>query len=339
MNRDGAVAPMFLLGLVLLGAMLLSLTIGRYPLGIADISEYFQCAVGIRQVEPDRYALLHNIIVEIRFPRIMAGALIGAALAISGTAFQAIFRNPLVSPGILGVLGGAGFGAAIGLLISGHWIVVQILAFAMALLAVALGVLIANLFGRGTMVTLILGGIISGALFTALLSIIKYTADPYDQLPAIVYWLMGSLQTVELKQISIVVVPILGGIVGLTLCGRALDPLSMGDDEARSLGVPVTAVRYGVIIAATLISALSVSIAGIIGWVGLMVPNFARLLFGPANARLLPLSAILGALFLLCADCIARALTPAEIPIGIVTELLGIPAFILVLGRTRRAWL
>ena len=127
------------------------------------------------------------------------------------------------------------------------------------------------------MVTLILGGIISGALFTALLSIIKYTADPYNQLPAIVYWWMGSLQAVELKRISIVVVPILGGIVGLTLCGRALDALSMGDDEARTLGVPVTVVRYGVIITATLISALSVSIAGIIGWVGLMVPNFARL--------------------------------------------------------------
>ncbi|MGO4686147.1 FecCD family ABC transporter permease [Hyphomicrobium sp. 2TAF46] len=339
MNRESAVTPMFLLGLVLLGAMSLSLTLGRYPLGIVDISEYFQAALGLRQIEPDRFALLHNIIVEIRLPRIMAAALIGAALAVSGAAFQAIFRNPLVSPGILGVLGGAGFGAAIGLLISGHWIMVQLLAFVMALLAVALGVLIANLFGRGTMVTLILGGIISGALFTALLSIIKYTADPYDQLPAIVYWLMGSLQSVELKQISIVVVPILGGIVGLTLCGRALDALSMGDDEARSLGVPVTAVRYGVIFAATLISALSVSIAGIIGWVGLMVPNFARLLFGPANARLLPLSAILGALFLLSADCLARALTPAEIPIGIVTELLGIPAFILVLGRTRRAWL
>jgi iron complex transport system permease protein len=339
MNRGGAAAPMFLLGFVLLCAMGLSLMLGRYPLGIADIGEFFQAAVGLRQLEPDRYQLLHNIIVEIRLPRVMAAALIGAALAISGTAFQAIFRNPLVSPGMLGVLGGAGFGAAIGLLISGHWVVVQLLAFTMALLAVGLGVFIANLFGPGTMVTLILGGIISGALFTALLSIVKYTADPYNQLPAIVYWLMGSLQAVELKQISIVVVPILAGIVGLTLCGRALDALSMGDDEARALGVPVTAVRYGVIIAATLISALSVSIAGIIGWVGLMVPNFARLLFGPGNARLLPLSAILGALFLLCADCLARVLAPAEIPIGIVTELLGIPAFVLVLGRTRRAWL
>ncbi|ADJ23557.1 transport system permease protein [Hyphomicrobium denitrificans ATCC 51888] len=339
MKPGGAAAPIFSLGVVLLAAMAFSLALGRYPLTLSDISEFVQASLGLRELAPERYALLHNIIVDIRLPRVLAAALIGAALAISGTAFQAIFRNPLVSPGILGVLGGAGFGAAIGLLISGHWIVVQLLAFAMALLAVALGILIANLFGPGTMVTLILGGIISGALFTALLSIVKYTADPYNQLPAIVYWLMGSLQSIEMKHISVVTVPILAGIVGLTLCGRVLDALSMGDDEARTLGVPVKAVRYGVIIAATLISALSVSIAGIIGWIGLMIPNFARLLFGPSNARLLPLSALLGALFLLCADCLARGITTAEIPIGIVTELLGIPAFILVLGRTRRAWL
>lgn len=339
MKPGGAAAPIFSLGVVLLAAMAFSLALGRYPLTLSDIGEFVQASLGLRELAPERYVLLHNIIVDIRLPRVLAAALIGAALAISGTAFQAIFRNPLVSPGILGVLGGAGFGAAIGLLISGHWIVVQLLAFAMALLAVALGILIANLFGPGTMVTLILGGIISGALFTALLSIVKYTADPYNQLPAIVYWLMGSLQSIEMKHISVVTVPILAGIVGLTLCGRVLDALSMGDDEARTLGVPVKAVRYGVIIAATLISALSVSIAGIIGWIGLMVPNFARLLFGPSNARLLPLSALLGALFLLCADCLARGVTTAEIPIGIVTELLGIPAFILVLGRTRRAWL
>lgn len=339
MKPGGAAAPIFSLGVVLIAAMAFSLALGRYPLTLSDIGEFAQASLGLRELAPERYALLHNIIVDIRLPRVLAAALIGAALAISGTAFQAIFRNPLVSPGILGVLGGAGFGAAIGLLISGHWIVVQLLAFAMALLAVGLGILIANLFGPGTMVTLILGGIISGALFTALLSIVKYTADPYNQLPAIVYWLMGSLQSIEMKHISVVTVPILAGIVGLTLCGRVLDALSMGDDEARTLGVPVKAVRYGVIIAATLISALSVSIAGIIGWIGLMISNFARLLFGPSNARLLPLSALLGALFLLCADCLARGVTTAEIPIGIVTELLGIPAFILVLGRTRRAWL
>jgi len=339
MTRGSAPASVALLLVALIAAIGVSLTLGRYPVGLAEVREFLEAAAGARELAPDRYHLLQTLIVEIRLPRAMAAALIGAALAISGTAFQAVFRNSLVSPGILGVLGGAGFGAALGLLLSGQWIVVQASAFAMALLAVGLGVLIANLFGSGSMITLVLGGLISGALFTALLSLVKYTADPYNQLPAIVYWLMGSLQSVELKEMSFVLWPILAGIVGLSLFGRALDALSMGDDEARALGVPVTAVRYGVIFAATLVSALSVSIAGIIGWVGLVVPNFARLLVGPANARLLPVSAVLGALFLLVADCLARSVTEQEIPIGIVTELLGIPAFILVLGRARRAWL
>lgn len=339
MSTPGLTATGVLLTLALLGMMALSLAIGRYPLSLFDIWEFVQASIGFREIAPERYALLYNIIVEIRLPRVLAAVLIGAALAISGASFQAVFRNPLVSPGILGVLGGAGFGAALGLMLSDQWMVVQLLAFGMVLLAVGFGVFIANLFGPGTMVTLVLGGVISGALFTALLSITKYTADPYNELPSIVYWLMGSLQAVELHHIAVVIVPIIGGIVVLTLLGHALDALSMGDDEARALGVPVTSVRYGVIIMATLVSALSVSIAGIIGWVGLVVPNFVRLVFGPANARLLPLSAVIGALFLLCADCVTRVVTPAEVPLGIVTELLGIPAFILVLGRARRAWI
>lgn len=339
MRRPRLFSISALLMLALLGMTAVSLAVGRYPLSLADIWEFLQASVGLRDIGSERYALLYNIIVEIRLPRVLAAILIGAALAISGASFQAVFRNPLVSPGILGVLGGASFGAALGLLLSDQWLVIQLLAFTMALLAVGFGVFIANLFGPTTMVTLVLGGIISGALFTALLSITKYTADPYNELPAIVYWLMGSLQAVQLTHITAVAIPIIAGIVVLTLLGHALDALSMGDDEARSLGVPVTAVRYGVIIMATLISALSVSIAGIIGWVGLVVPNFARLAFGPANTRLLPLSALIGSLFLLSADLITRVITPAEIPIGIVTELLGIPAFLLVLGRARRAWI
>ena len=339
MRRPRIFSISALLMLALFGMTAVSLAVGRYPLSLADIWEFLQASVGLRDIGAERYALLYNIIVEIRLPRVLAAILIGAALAISGASFQAVFRNPLVSPGILGVLGGASFGAALGLLLSDQWLVIQLLAFMMALLAVGFGVFIANLFGPTTMVTLVLGGIISGALFTALLSITKYTADPYNELPAIVYWLMGSLQAVQLTHITAVAIPIIAGIVVLTLLGHALDALSMGDDEARSLGVPVTAVRYGVIIMATLISALSVSIAGVIGWVGLVVPNFARLAFGPANTRLLPLSALIGSLFLLSADLITRVITPAEIPIGIVTELLGIPAFLLVLGRARRAWI
>jgi iron complex transport system permease protein len=188
--------------------------------------------------------------------------------------------------------------------------------------------LIANMFGQGSMIMLVLGGMISAALFTSALSIVKYTADPYEQLPAIVYWLMGSLGGLDMTQIRWAAIPVAGGLVVLALFGRALDALSMGDDEARALGVPAQQVRYGVIGAATLVSALSVSLAGMIGWVVL----------GPGNARLLPASAFVGAIFLIAADCLSRSITRSEIPIGILTELLGIPAFIIVLHRARQGW-
>jgi iron complex transport system permease protein len=326
------------LPLLLVGAILFALTIGRYPLEVGDIAAFFQAMAGLKPMAPEQYQLLHNIIVEIRLPRILGAALVGAALASSGAAFQAVFRNPLVSPGILGVLGGASFGAALGILLFGNWALIQLSAFAMGLVAVSVGLLITNMFGQASMIMLVLGGMISAALFTSALSIVKYTADPYEQLPAIVYWLMGSLGGLDMTQIRWAVIPIVGGLMVLALFGRALDALSMGDDEARALGVPARQVRYGVIGAATMVSALSVSLAGMIGWVGLVVPHVVRLALGPSNARLLPASAFCGAIFLIAADCLSRSITRSEIPIGILTELLGIPAFIIVLRRARQGW-
>jgi len=325
------------LALLLAGAMFLSLASGRYPLPPLEVAGFFFAQLGWHELAPERQALLHNLIVDIRLPRVLAAVLVGAALSISGAAYQAVFRNPLVSPGLLGVLAGAASGAALGLVFSGNWWIMQLAAFLMGGLAVLIGVGIAALFG-GSVVMLVLGGIISGALFTAILSLVKYVADPYNQLPAIVYWLMGSLASADLKDIGRLAIPMLCGTLVLASLGRALDALSMGDDEARTLGVPVALVRYGVIGAATLVSALTVSLAGMIGWVGLLVPHVARLLTGPGNARLLPASACLGGIFLLLADGIARNLGTTEIPIGIVTELLGIPAFLLVLHRARRGW-
>jgi iron complex transport system permease protein len=208
----------------------------------------------------------------------------------------------------------------------------------MGLVAVAAGVFLAGLFGGGSVLALVLGGMISGAFFTSALAVVKYVADPYEQLPAIIYWMMGSLGGVDWTQVDLASGPILAGVTVLTLAGRALDALSMGDDEARSLGVPVGLVRCLVIGAATLVSALSVSIAGMIGWLGLVVPHVTRLMLGPGNVRLVPASAMLGAIFLILADCLARTLTRAEIPIGLLTELLGIPIFVMVLGRARKGW-
>lgn len=324
--------------LLALAAVLLALSVGRYPLPAWETLRFLAAACGLAELEPERYALLHNLIVEIRLPRVLAAILVGASLSVSGASYQALFRNPLVSPGLLGVLAGASAGAAFGIILGGSWLLVQGTAFAGGLFAVGIGVGIAQLFGGGSLVMLILGGILSGALFTSLLSVVKYLADPYNQLPAIVYWLMGSLGQVNLADMAWAAWPMTLGIVVLCLLGRALDALAMGDDEAQALGIPVKAVRLTTIVAATLVSALTVSIAGMIGWIGLIVPHIARLLVGPGNARLLPAAASLGAAFLLCADSLARNLFATELPIGIVTELLGIPVFLLVLSRVRRGW-
>jgi iron complex transport system permease protein len=326
------------LGALVAASMLAALALGRYPLTPADIAQFLLASFGLVDLARPRYDLLYNVIVEIRLPRVLAASLIGAALASSGAAYQAVFRNPLVSPDILGVLGGAAFGAAAGLLLGGDWAVVEALAFGMGLAAACIGVLIAHLFGGATIIMLVLGGMISGAFFAALLSLVKYLADPYNQLPAIVYWLMGSLGNADLSQLAWVAPPIGLGLLALTSLGRGLDALAMGDDEARALGVPVALLRYGVIAAATLVSALTVSIAGMIGWVGLFAPHFARLIVGPANSKLMPASAAFGAVFLLAADALSRSLGKVELPIGIITQLLGIPAFLLVLSRARRNW-
>lgn len=315
-----------------------ALSFGSYPISVWEVLRFFFALSGLTFIEPERYALLYNLIIEIRLPRVLAAVLVGAGLSTSGAAYQALFRNPLVSPGLLGVLAGAAAGAAIGILLNGNWLRVQAGAFLMGLAAVGVAVGIAHIFGGGSIIMLILGGILSGALFASLVTIVKYLADPYSQLPTLVYWLMGNLGQAHIQEISWAAIPLLSGIVLLCLMGRPLDALAMGEDEARALGVPVKTIRFATIVAATLISALTVSIAGMIGWIGLIVPHVARLLTGPCNARLLPAAACLGAAFLLVSDGLARNVFTSELPIGIVTELLGIPVFLLVLHRARRSW-
>ncbi|WP_295383811.1 iron ABC transporter permease [uncultured Thiodictyon sp.] len=325
------------LALLLPVAMLLSLSYGRFPLTPGEVAATLM-GLADPDAGPARAGLLQSLVYEIRLPRVLAAALIGAALAASGTAYQAVFVNPLVSPGILGVLAGASCGAALGLLAGQGWWLVQLLSIGGGLAAMLVGIGIGRLFGVQSLVMLVLGGIFSGALFSALLSLVKYLADPYEQLPAIVYWLMGSLGQVDGATLWRLAPPMLAGILGLAVLGRALDALAMGDDAARSLGVPVRAVRGMVIGCATVASALTVAIAGTIGWVGLLVPHMARLLVGPLNRYLVPASALLGAVFLLAADALARGLGDTELPIGIVTELVGLPIFLLVLRNVRRGW-
>jgi iron complex transport system permease protein len=329
-----------------LGALLLfmmaifSLLWGQYPIDFSTFISYADAKLfGGGDMNASTFSLIDNIIMEIRLPRIVLAILIGAALATSGSVFQAMFVNPLVSPGILGVLAGASFGAAAGMLLSEQWFVVQIMAFVFGFIAVAFAVLIGSMVtsSRST-VMLVLGGVISGSLFTSLLSIIKYVADPYSTLPAIVYWLMGSLSMAGFDEVFLVAVPILISVFGMIFMGKYFDLLSLGDEEAKALGINVKMIRIIAILLATLASSLSVVMAGIIGWVGLIIPHIIRMAVGPSHRLLVPLSALVGGAFLLLADAISRLAFSVEIPIGILTSLIGIPIFIVVLKNARAAW-
>ncbi len=315
-----------------------SLGLGKYHVPLPDI---YRCLIdGIcgGSSGGGQGDMAHNLIFSIRLPRIIAAMLVGASLALSGAAFQALFVNPLVSPGLLGVLSGASFGAILAMIFSKNWVTVQTASVCGGFLAVGVAVLIARFYRAGSTIMLVLGGIISGAFFTSLVSILKYLADPYNQLPAIVYWLMGNLAAADRHTVWVIGLPMVCGMLVLASLGKHLNILSMGNEEARSMGMNVPLVRGLVIFCATGISALTIALAGNIGWVGLIIPHIARLLVGPNNEILLPVSALLGAVYLVIVDDIARLAFSYEIPLGIITSLLGIPFFVFVLRNARKGW-
>jgi iron complex transport system permease protein len=281
-----------------------------------------------------------NIFFQLRLPRILAAALVGSSLAVAGASYQAMFANPLVSPNLCGVLAGSSFGAALGMVISTSWIVVQISTFVCGLAAVGVALGIAAFFRRSSdpMLILVLGGVVATALFSALLAIVKYLADPYDKLPSIVYWLMGSFALSEWSLLARTVLPMLVALGVLMAIAGRLNVLSLGDEPARALGLSAGTLRLVAILMATILSSLTVVIGGEIGWIGLIIPHAARLLSGPDNRLLLPASALLGAAFLVGVDTAARTLFRSEIPVGIITALLGVVTFIAVLGRVRKGW-
>ncbi|WP_223921855.1 iron ABC transporter permease [Geobacter sp. AOG2] len=325
--------------LFFVAVVLVSLTLGKYPLPLAEITGFlFYRVSGYGSFSTERLQLLDNLIFDIRLPRIMTSALIGAALSVSGASYQAMFINPLVSPGILGVLAGASFGAALGMVFMKTWYAVQISTIIGGFAAVAVTIGIARVYRMPSTIMLVLGGIISGALFSALLSIVKYLSDPYNQLPAITFWLMGNTTMADRDMAVRCGVPICLGIICLIFMARYLNVLSMGDEEARALGVNVELVRTAVIVCATVISTLTVVLGGIINWVGLIIPHIVRMMVGPDNETLLPASVLVGASYLLVVDDISRLTFNVEIPIGIVTALVGIPFFMVVLKNSRKGW-
>ncbi len=315
----------------------LSLTFGRYHVSIPELFRLFGTKLGL--VHTAVPANVSTVILNVRLPRIVAAMLIGAGLSISGGAYQGMFRNPLVSPDILGASAGAGFGAALGIMLSKSVFVTQILALAFGLAAVLVTYMLAGRLRRGDpTLFLVLTGILVGTVFTSLISVLKVLADPYDKLPAITFWLMGSLAAINRQDLLILAGPMVVGGTALLLVRWHLNPLSFGDEEAQAMGAETGKMRIIVIGACTLMTAAAVSVAGIIGWVGLIMPHLARGLVGPDYGRLLPVSAVLGGVYLVLVDDLARMAGPLEMPLGILTALIGAPFFIFLLARTRRAW-
>lgn len=279
-----------------------------------------------------------TIIFQIRLPRVIGAILVGGGLSVAGASFQGLFKNPLVSPDILGVASGAGFGAALAILLSGNPTITQVSAFCFGIVAVAVTYSISRVYKTSSTLVLVLSGIIVGALFSALLSLLKYLADPYDTLPAIIFWLMGSLSTVSNDDLIAIAPPILIASLCLYMIRWRINLLSIGEEEARALGVDTEWMTRVIIIAATVITASAVCISGIIGWVGLVVPHIGRMLVGPDFRRLIPVSALLGAFFLLIVDDVSRTLTATEIPLGVLTALIGAPFFAYLLTKKKVGW-
>lgn len=323
---------------VLLVIFLLSFVIGRYP--VPPVTVLSVLAAQVLPLPPSWSPEVGAVVLGIRLPRILAAMLIGCALSVSGAAYQGLFRNPMVSPGILGVSAGASLGAAIAILLGYGMVGIQGLAFVSGLAAVAATWAVGTGLGKRSdpVLVMVLAGIIIGTLFTAFVSLVKFVADPNNALPAITFWLMGSLASISMSNLSLAALPILLGSLVLNGLGWTLNVLSFGDEEARALGLETGRLRLAVIVCATLVTAAAVAISGIIGLVGLIVPHLARMLVGPDHKILLPVSALLGAGFLLLVDDLARSLFAVEVPLGIVTAIIGAPFFIYLLGRSRRGW-
>ncbi len=330
-------------GAALLFAFLLSFSIGRYGVPALQVIRIlfhrFLTLTGLDRVLPTTVtwtAEMETVVINIRLPRIVMACLVGCSLSAAGAAFQGVFQNPMASPDILGASSGAAFGAALAILLglSSQWITAS--AFCGALLTILLVFLVARRAPGSKVVNLILGGIMVGSLFNAGTSYLKLVADPSNQLPQITYWLMGSLSGTKLRDLPLAALPMAIGLVPLLLLRWQMNLLTLGDSEARSLGVRTGLVRTVLIVCATLVTAASVSYAGMIGWVGLVIPHLSRKLIGSDHRGLLPCSMLTGAAFLLLVDDVSRNLLAIEIPIGILTAVVGAPFFLYLITRKEK---
>jgi iron complex transport system permease protein len=331
-------SPAYAVSLVALAALTaLALAVGRYPVSLGEIFTLLGAKLtGGTSALP---ANVETVILQVRGPRVLAALLVGAALSAAGTAYQGMFRNPLVSPDILGVSSGAALGAALAIFLSLSMYFIQLFAFAGGLAAVGLVYGVgARMRGHDPLLALVLTGVVIGTLLGSAIALLKYVADPYNQLPAITYWLLGSLASVTPGDLACAAPFALLGLVPMLLLRWRMNLLALPDDEARALGVNTVRMRALVIAAATLMTATAVALSGVIGWVGLLIPHAARLLVGPDFGRLLPLAMLLGAGFLLAVDTLGRTLAAIEIPPGVLTAMIGTPFFLWLFALSRRRW-
>lgn len=340
------------LAVALVVTFMVSFGLGRYPIqpleaaailwdrvldGISRLLAWVGGRFGLETptlgIEPFWTNTMETLMLNVRLPRILLACLVGACLSAAGAAYQGIFQNPMASPDILGASKGAGFGAALGIWLGLSSRMVSISAFVFALVAVALVWVIGRNAHGKQVLALVLAGIMISSLFDAGTSFIKLVADPTDELPAITYWMMGSLSSARMSDVAFALIPMLLGMLCLMLLRWHINVLTLGDDEARTMGINAKVVRLAVALSATLITAASVAVSGVIGWVGLVVPHLARKLVGNNYRHLMPCSMLLGALFLLVVDNLSRNLMATEIPLGILTAVVGAPFFIYLIMR------
>lgn len=315
---------------------IIALCVGRYVLTLGEVrdvlvNQFINSSVNVPETNI-------SVVCNVRMPRIILAMLVGMGLSVSGAAFQGLFSNPLATPDTLGVAAGASFGAALGLLITENMFAVQIIALIFGLIAVGGTYMISKIQGKTTILMVVLSGMVTSSFFQALISLIKYVADPETKLPAITYWLMGSMASVSYKTIATGIPFILIGVIVIYLLRWRLNILALSEDEAKTMGVKVSRLRWIVILAATLVTASAVSMCGQVGWIGLLIPHISRMLVGTNHKRVVPVSISLGASYMIIIDTFARSIVATEIPLSILTALIGAPVFAYLLRKTGGGW-
>lgn len=335
-RERGFTIKLFLLAALLTAAFTGSFLIGRYNLSVGLIWDILRSQVG--HVAAYWEDTLETVVIQIRLPRISCAILVGGALSVSGASYQTLFKNPMVSPDLLGVSAGAGFGAALCMLNNTSWWRIQAYAFIFGITAVGASYIIGRLFGKNNITVLVLAGIVVSSLFQSLLSIVKTLADTDNALPSITFWLMGSLDRAGLGELRVMLPVTLFCLTLIFIFRHQIDALAAGEDEAATLGVNVALVKLTVVITSTLMTVCSVSICGIIGWIGMVVPHISRILVSASYSRIWPVSFLIGGIFLLMIDNLIRGPIGVNLPLGVLTSLIGTPMFVVLLARAGKAW-